>query len=591
MRTLIRIAGYVLRHKWRALIALIVLVAGAGASLAVPLIIGTAIDEALTNGVQRDLVVMALGIAALGFTIFIAFYLEQYFSASVGHLVVHDIRKQYFRNLQGLSFAFHDSQQTGDLISRGSSDMTPLRHFFGGTFGLAIWATVSVVGSIVILASMNLKLTLIVLAFMPPIAWRTWMMLPNMFNNWLKSQEETGKMATVVQESITGMRVVKSFGAQALETAKFEVRATRVRRYWTAASLSAHNRNAVTSSIFAAATATVLWFGAQEVLNGQLTPGELAAFVLYLNLLAGPLEEIGWMAVVTSRASSAGQRIFEIIDAESPVKEKPGATPLEDVKGHVRFDQVSISYGSKAPALTDVDLEVQPGQIVALLGAPGSGKSTLVHLIPRFYDVTAGRVTIDGVDVRDATLESVRRSVGVVMQDVFAFSATLRDNITYGVDSATDDEVVAAAKVAQLHEFAEGLTDGYDTWVGERGVTLSGGQRQRLAIARTVLVYPPILVFDDSTSSVDVQTEYQIQQALAEVIKGRTTFIVAHRLSSVRNADLIVVMEDGRMVERGSHEELLSLDGYYHRIHDLQLKPYEEAMRLEEGVESLGGAG
>ncbi len=580
-----------LRHKWRALIALIVLVVGAGSSLAVPRIIGTAVDEALTNGVQRDLVVMALGIAALGLTIFVAYYLEQYLNISVGYLVIHDLRREYFRKLQSLSFAFHDSQKTGDLISRGSSDMTPIRFFFGGTFGLTIWASVIVVGTTVILISMNLKLALIVLAFTPPIAWRTWVMLPFMFRNWLKSQEETGKMATVVQESITGMRVVKSFGAQDLETSKFEDRATKVRNYWTAASMSAHNRNLITSSIFAMATAAVLWFGAQEVVDGRLTPGGLAAFVLYLNLLAIPLEEIGWIAVVVSRASSAGQRIFEIIDAESPIKEKPNATTLNAVRGLVRFDHVSISYDSKAPALTDVDLEVQPGQVVAVLGAPGSGKSTLVHLIPRFYDVTEGRVTIDRIDVRDGTLESVRKSVGVVMQDVFAFSATLRDNITYGVDSATDDEVVAAAKVAQLHEFAEGLSDGYETRVGERGVTLSGGQRQRLAIARTVLVDPPILVFDDSTSSVDVETEYQIQQALAEVIEGRTTFIVAHRLSSVRNADLIVVMEDGRIVEQGSHEELLSLDGHYRRIHDIQLKPYEEAMRMEQGVESLGGKG
>ena len=326
--------------------------------------------------------------------------------------------------------------------------------------------------------------------------------------------------------------------------------------------------------------------GAHEVTTGRLTAGDMAAFLLYLRMLAFPLDMVGMVVSGASRAASAMMRIYEILDAESPVKEKPGAHPLEGVRGHVRFEHVSMTYDGDIPAVRDIHLDVEPGQLVAILGTPGSGKSTVVHLIPRFYDVTEGRVAIDGVDVRDMTLSSLRRSVGIVMQEVFAFLGTLRENIAYGVDDVSDEDIVSAARTAQLHDFIADLPDGYATMVGERGITLSGGQRQRLAIARTVLLAPPLLILDDSTSSVDVGTEYLIQQALAEVVKGRTTFIIAHRLSTVRNADLILVMDGGEIVERGTHEGLMRRNGQYRRIHDLQLRPHEEAARLAQAIES-----
>ena len=334
--------------------------------------------------------------------------------------------------------------------------------------------------------------------------------------------------------------------------------------------------------IFTAATGAILWYGGREVAADRLTPGGLASFILFMGLLAMPIRMSGWLMNTLSRASSAGQRLYYILDAESPVTEKPDAIPLTRTEGHVAFENVAVSYDGAGSAVRGVDFQAHPGQLIALLGGPGSGKSTIAHVVPRFYDVTEGRITIDGHDIRDVTLKSLRENVGIVMQDVFVFAATIRDNIAYGLDEVDMEEVVEAAKIAQLHDFIDGLPDGYDTWVGERGVTLSGGQRQRLAIARTILLNPPVIILDDSTSSVDMATEHRLQQALDEAVRGRTTFVIAHRLSTVRRADLILVLEDGEIVERGTHDELLARDGFYRRIYDMQLRP-QQHHQLEAG--------
>jgi ATP-binding cassette subfamily B protein len=324
--------------------------------------------------------------------------------------------------------------------------------------------------------------------------------------------------------------------------------------------------------------AATLYVGGREVLAGRLTVGELTAFNLYLTLLQQPVRAMGWMVNLFARANSAGKRIFEVLDTESAVKNRPDAKPLPKIEGHVRFENVAFGYDSISPVLKDVEIDARPGEIIALLGQSGSGKTTVVSLLPRFYDVTAGRVLIDGIDIRNVTLDSLRANIGIVQQDVFLFNASIRENIAYGAIDASDEDIVRAAKAARLHDFIVSLPDGYDTWVGERGATLSGGQKQRLAIARTILLDPKVLVLDDSTSSVDMETEFQIQQALQEVMKGRTTFVIAQRLRTVKQADQILVLKEGRIVERGRHYDLIRAGGFYQQIYDLELRDQVEAL-------------
>ena len=587
MRVVFRLMKYAFRHKRYLVGAYAAMVASTLSAMVIPRILGDAIDEALASGLQSRLLILAVAIVLFSLLRGVFSFGQRYLSESLSQRSAFDLREEFFRKLQGMSFGFFDKEQTGNLMSKATQDVEAVRMFIsmGMVRGLSIFVMLGAVS--VLMAVTNWRLAIVSMVFVPLILWRAIAMSNVLRPTWMKVQEETGELTTVLQENLSGMKVVKAFGARSFEESKFNARANAVANLTYSATRLFASQGSLMTFIFTAAIGAILWFGGREVAAERLTAGGLAAFILYMGLLGMPIRMTGWMVNTFSRASSAGQRIFEVLDARSPVTEKPDARPLHRTAGHVAFENVSVSYDDNRSAVRNVDFEVQPGNVVALLGGPGSGKSTIAHVIPRFYDVSSGRITIDGHDVRDVTLSSLRQNVGIVMQDAFVFAATIRDNIAYGLDRVDMERVVRAAKIAQLHDFIEGLPNGYDTWVGERGVTLSGGQRQRLAIARTILLDPPVLILDDSTSSVDMETEHRLQQALADVIRGRTTFVIAHRLSTVRRADMILTLQNGEIVERGTHEQLLELNGLYRRIHDLQLLPQEEDV---QGIRAtLGG--
>ena len=576
MRVLVRLTRYAFRHRWYLIGAYAAMVASSLSALVIPRMLGEAVDEALVSGLQSRLFQLATVIVLFSLLRGIFSYGQRYLSESLSQRSAYDLREDFFMKLQGMSFGFFDREQTGDLMSRATQDVEAVRTFvsMGMVRGLSIFVTLGAVTTL--MAVTNWRLTLVCMAFLPLILWRAVVMSRTLRPTWLKVQEETGAMTTVLQENLSGMKVVKSYGARAFEESKFNARAAAIARLTYSATRLFASQGSLMTFIFTAATGAILWYGGREVAADRLTAGGLTSFIFYMGLLAMPVRMSGWLMNTLSRASSAGQRLYDVLDAKSPVSEKPDAIPMPRIEGHVVFANVAVSYDGARSAVRKIDFQAHPGQLVALLGGPGSGKSTIAHVVPRFYDVTEGRITIDGYDTRDVTLTSLRENVGIVMQDVFVFAATIRDNIAYGLDEVDMDMVVEAAKVAQLNDFIESLPGGYDTWVGERGVTLSGGQRQRLAIARTILLDPPVIILDDSTSSVDMATEHRLQEALDEAIRGRTTFVIAHRLSTVRRADLILVLEDGEIVERGTHDELLVQDGFYRRIYDLQLRPQDQ---------------
>lgn len=588
MKILVRLSKYGFRHKWQLAGAYLTLLVATSAAMLVPRLLGTAIDGALSSGLQSQLFLLAVAIISVSIIRGLFAYAQNYLAEAVSQRAAYDLRNDFFDKLQSLSFGFHDNQQTGNLMSKATQDVEAVRWFMSMGLIRGIALVMMIVGVSVVLLMTNWRLGLLSMAFVPLVMWRAINMAKGLRSTWMKVQAETGEMTTVLQENLTGMRVVKAFGASGHQEKKFDQKATSVAHYTYVTARLFSSQGSLMTFIFTVATGAIIWFGAQEIAADRLSAGELAAFILYMGILQMPVRMTGWLVNTFSRAAAAGERLFDVLDAESPVKEMEGASPLYKVQGHVRFEKVSLDYDSGVPAVRDISFEVRPGKLVAILGSPGSGKSTLVHMIPRFYDATSGLVSIDDTNVRDVTLESLRANVGIVLQDVFVFAASLKDNIAYGMEEASLEEIVRAADVARLSEFIAGLPKGYDSLVGERGITLSGGQRQRLSIARTLLLDPPILILDDSMSSVDVGTEYQIQQALAEVIKGRTTFVIAHRLSTVRSADLILVMDEGRIVERGAHQDLLRQDGFYRHIHDLQLRPQYRGKTTPDSTPRVG---
>ncbi|MDP6127017.1 MAG: ABC transporter ATP-binding protein [Dehalococcoidales bacterium] len=571
MRVIFRLTIFAKKYWGWLLLAFLALVASAGFNLIIPRMMGDAIDTALSSGERSFLFVAAGIIIGAGLLRGVAEFGNRFLAEAVSQKVAYDIRNAIFNQLQRLSFSYHDQAQTGQLMSRATVDVEAIRMFFGmGLIGI-LQLVIMLVAISVILLVLNWQLALLTLAFMPAIAWRAVTVSARLRPMWLRIQELMAALGTILEESLTGIRVVKAFSRQKEEGQKFADQAKVLYdEHISIARIQAFNMPLM-AFLIALPTAVILWYGGRQVMDGTLTVGEVTQFILYVGLLVMPVRRLGFMANMVSRTFSSGQRIFEILDVESAVKEKPDAIELGRVEGLVSFENVGFSYDAVSPTVSNINFTAQPGELVALLGGSGSGKSTVASLVSRFYDVTGGRITLDGTDIRDVTLASLRNNIGISQQDIFLFSNSIKNNIAYGAVGATMEQIEAASKAAHLHEFIVGLPDGYETWVGERGLTLSGGEKQRLAIARTLLINPGVLILDDSMSSVDAETETLIRQALARLIVGRTTFIITHRLPIIKNADLILMLDQGQIIEMGKHDELMARGGLYYNTFQSQL--------------------
>lgn len=576
MRTILRLIGFVQKYWLALLLAFLCLVMATAFGILIPRMIGDGIDTILGTGDRSFLIIAAVVVIAAGALRGMAGYGHRYFSEVVSQKASYNIRNSLYDRLQRLSFQFHDRSQTGQLMSRATVDVEATRMFFAmGLLGI-VQVFLMVLGVTYMLLAIDWKLALFTIFFIIPVMWLATSFGKRIRPIWLRVQAMLGFMGTTLEESLAGVGVVKAFSRQKEESQKFSTQAaTLYDEQMNAARLLAFNMPTMVFLV-SIPMAVILWYGGHQVIDGQMTVGEITQFILYLGLLIMPIRRLGMMVNLYSRTVSAGQRILEILDTESKVTEKPEAIELGKVKGQVSFQNVSFSYDNISPALNNVSFDVPPGQLVALLGGSGSGKSTVANLLARFYDVTSGKITIDGVDIRDVTLSSLRKNVVAVQQDVFLFSSSIRENIAYGDVDASMEQIVEVAKAAHLHDFIQSLPDGYDTWVGERGDTLSGGEKQRLAIARTLLVNPSILILDDSTASVDSETEKLIRQAMDRLIKGRTTFVITHRLPLIRNADVILMFQDGELVEQGKHDALIARGGVYKEIYESQLMINQE---------------
>jgi ATP-binding cassette subfamily B protein len=553
------------------------------ANLATPQILRYLIDRGITPLNMTWVWYAVLGLFAVAVVRGVFNFLQGYWSEVSAQGVAFDLRNVIFAKLEHLSFSYHDSAQTGKLMTRMTSDVELVQMFVGRGSLMIVSALILLAGTVVVMLNMNWKLTLVLLAIIPILFGIFAFFVRGITPISKEVQVKLSNLNTTLQENLAGARVVKAFAREAYELERFIQQNQEL--------LNANlNMVRLFTSFFPLiffvgnlATVGVVWFGGLQAIGESLSLGELVAFLGYVNFLLMPIFMIGMIGSMLGRAEASAQRIFEVIDTQSDVQNRADAILLPPIKGRVAFNDVSFRYfDSGENVLCNVSFTAEPGQVIAIMGKTGAGKSSIINLIPRFYYVTSGRVTIDSYDVREVTLDSLRSQVGIVLQETTLFSGTIRDNIAYGRPEATLEEVMAAAKAAQAHEFIMEMPDGYDTGVGERGVGLSGGQKQRVAIARTLLVDPRILILDDSTSSVDAETEYKIQQALQQLMIGRTSFIIAQRISTVRNANLILLLDNGDLVAQGSHDELMRTSELYVEILETQFGEHAELLAVVE---------
>ena len=585
MKHLLRIRIFLKPYFWQIFATLLILLVLTGLSLIVPRIIRSVVDEGLAQSETGNLIRSAFLLLGLGLFSALLNLGNRYWSEWIAARVGYDLRNRMYDHIQYLPFTYHDHAQSGQLISRCIEDVRAIERFAGGAVADLIRFVLLSVGIITIMIMDNARLAIIALLPIIPLTLMTSNFGTKIGKLFFDVDNAVGDVSNRLQENVVGVQVVRAFAREPYEVKRFEKANKQVFQTWIYVIDEWSKIMPTTHWLTTVSVILILWFGGQMVMDGTLTIGAIVAFNAYILMLAEPAQQLTGLVNAGGEAAAGAQRVFEVLDTLPEIQSPANAVRMESLRGEVEFREVALKYqDERSHSLRDIHLRVEPNQLVALIGPTGSGKTSLVNLIPRFYDVTMGSVLVDEVDVREMDLVTLRKQIGIVLQTSLLFSDTIKANIAYGRPEATMDEVLVAAKAAQAHEFIEGFTNGYDTIVGERGVTLSGGQRQRVAIARALLMDPRILILDDSTSSVDTQTEKLIQAALDTLMEGRTTFVIAHRLSTVRRADMILVMDAGRIVERGKHDELLRGGGLYKEIHDLQLMDHA---RFAEEMEEL----
>ena len=568
------------RHKWNLILAYACMLGATTSFLITPKFIGKAVDKiaaSYNDGIIPTSLIIETVIAIvllMSIRGFLSFW-QTSLGENLSHKIAYSLRNKFFNKVQTISFDFHDKWHTGELISRAISDIENVRMSINmGLMRAPYFIAMFVIVSI-LLINLHWMLGIISIAFMPIISFNSINVRLKMRQLLRKIQITTAELSTISQENFSGARVVRSFASSKYEQSKFDSKNQEI-FYQTIDAEKLRAKNATFMRFaFTVSIGIVLLIGGRLVINNELTWGELTQFIIYMQILSMPVTMAAWLVNAYARAVSSGERLFEILDAKSKLKESTNALKIEKSNGHIIFDNVSFSYDKNISIIKNLNFEIKPGEKIAIIGTPGSGKTTIANLIPRFYDVTDGKILLDNIDIREINLNSLRKNIGLIQQDIFLFATTIRENIAYGKENATIEEVINAAKTAQIHNYIETLDKGYDTIICERGTDLSGGQKQRIGIARAVILNPSILIMDDTTSSVDTETESLINDSLKTIMENRTTLIISNRISTVQKANKIFVIEKGEIIEEGLHQELLEKNGKYKNIYNLQLKPTE----------------
>lgn len=575
MKQYLRLLEHLRPYKFRLCVAAICTALASAGTVVLPWIIKDLVDQVLSEKDAEKLTYIALSVVVIFLFRGFFFYGQSYLISYVGQRVVIDIRREVFKKIQRLSMAFYDKNKTGTIMSYVTNDVNALQTGLVDNIVEMITEGVILVASIVAMIYLDWKLFLFSLCTFPVV-----IMFIDFFGKKIRAsgsriQGATADLTSILQEVVSSARVIKSFVREAYEIDRFEAQ-------------NMHNFRAQMKYVKLSATLTptiefvaaigvtmILWFGGNSVIDGDITAGALVAFLTYAVNISNPIKRLSKVIANIQRALAAADRVFDVLDLTELIQNKPNAQVLPHVKGNVSFNNVSFAYNTDEPILDNVSFSATPGQVVALVGPSGAGKSTVASLLPRFYDVTGGSIVIDGLDIREVTMESLREQVGIVPQETMLFNGSVYDNILYGRLDATEEEVMAASKAANAHNFITELPNGYDTQLGDRGVNISGGQRQRIAIARAILKNPQILILDEATSALDTESERVVQEALDRLMVGRTSFVIAHRLSTIKNADKILVMEKGKIVEEGNHDELMAKDGLYAHLYQIQYRNKE----------------